>query len=62
MEVTKAGKIPEMITLQEARERTGLSLEYLRAARDKGEIVYIMCGRKTLINYEKLIDHLNGLI
>ena len=61
MEMSEA-KIPEMITLKEAKERTGLSMEYLRAARDKGEIVYIMCGRKTLINYDKLIDHLNGLI
>ena len=55
-----AAEVPRMVTMKEAHEITGLSLEYLRAACANNEIVHIRCGRKKLINLGRLIDHMNG--
>jgi excisionase family DNA binding protein len=52
--------IPEMITLQEASKRTGLSYEFLRKSCINGRIVHIRVGNgKYLINFGCLIDWLN---
>ena len=52
--------VPEMVSVKEAHRRTGLSMEYLTAAFASGEIVGIWCGRKRLINWPKLVAHMNG--
>lgn len=52
--------IPEMITLREASRRTGVSYDYLRKGCLNGTLVHIRAGNKFLINFNKLIDKLNG--
>ncbi len=52
--------IPTMITLREAAEKTGLSYDCLRKWCLENKIVYIMAGRKFLVNQEKLVEFLNG--
>ena len=52
--------IPTMLTIKEASSRTGLSYDALRKLCLKGEIVHIRVGSKFLINFEKLVDYLNG--
>lgn len=52
--------IPTMITLREAAEKTGLSYDCLRKLCLQDKIVYIMAGRKFLVNQEKLVEFLNG--
>lgn len=51
--------IPEMVTLREASDRTGLSYDWLRKLCLQGRIVHIRAGNKYLINFRKLIDYLN---
>ena len=55
-----AGNVPEMLTINEVRERTGLSYSLLRRLCLENRIVYFKTGTKYLINYDKLIDFLNG--
>lgn len=52
--------IPEMITLREAARRTGLSYDFLRKGCLSGQLIHIRAGSKILINFNKLIDKLNG--
>lgn len=51
--------IPEMVTLREASDRTGLSYDWLRKLCLQGRIVHIRAGNKFLINFRKLINYLN---
>ena len=51
--------IPTMVSIREAAEKTGLSYDYLRRGCIKNEIVHIRCGKKILINMEKLIKMMN---
>lgn len=51
--------IPEMVTLREASNRTGLSYDWLRKLCLQGRLVHIRAGNKFLINFRKLIDYLN---
>ena len=51
--------MPEMITIKEAAQRTGLSYDFLRKSCLKGQIVHIRAGSKFLINFGKLVDWLN---
>ena len=52
--------VPEMITLREASRRTNLSYDFLRKGCLSGDLVHIRAGSKILINFNKLIDKLNG--
>lgn len=52
--------VPEMITLREASRRTGLSYDFLRKGCLSGQFVHIRAGSKILINFNKLVDKLNG--
>lgn len=52
--------IPEMITINEASKRTGLSYDCLRKMCIAKQIVFIRSGTKYLINFSKLCDFLNG--
>ena len=51
--------IPEMVTLKEASNRTGVSYDWLRKLCLQGKIVHIRAGSKYLLNFGKLIDYLN---
>ena len=51
--------IPEMVTLNEAARRTGLSYNCLRDLCLSRTIVFIRAGSKYLINFGKLCDYLN---
>lgn len=53
--------IPKMVTLKEASELTGISYDYLRKMCINKQIVHIKAGVKYLINFEKLVDYLNGV-
>ena len=52
--------MPTMWTLNQAKEATGLSYEFLRKLCLQKKIVCIKTGNKYLINAEKLRDYLNG--
>ena len=60
MITTATNKIPEMVTLKDAAKRTGLSYYYLRNQCLAGKIVHIRAGAKILINFDRLINLLNG--
>ena len=52
--------VPEMVTIKEASNRTGLSYDYLRKMCLGGRIVHIRVGNgKFLINFGRLIEWLN---
>lgn len=51
--------MPEMITIKEAAQRTGLSYDFLRKLCLKGQIIHIRAGAKFLINFDKLVEWLN---
>jgi len=51
--------VPEMLTLNEESERTGLSYNFLRGLCLRGEIVHIRAGKKYLINHTKFVEYLN---
>lgn len=52
--------IPEMISINEASKRTGLSYELLRKLCLTGEIIHIRSGAKYLINFPLLCEYLNN--
>ena len=54
-----AERYPEMLSIRQTAERTGLSAKYLRAACSKGEIPHIYCGRTIMVNFSALISILN---
>lgn len=53
-------KVPTMVTVQEASERTGLTARIIREYIKEDRIVYITVGRKILVNLDKLIELLNS--
>jgi excisionase family DNA binding protein len=53
-------KMPRMLTMKDTSRETGLSLKFLKQAVDEGKIVYVKSGRRYLINYDRLVDWLNG--
>lgn len=54
------GKCPTMLTIKEAADRTGLTYSAVRRMCLQNRIVYIRVGVKYLVNYERLVDYLNG--
>ncbi len=52
--------IPQMVTIKKAAEKTGLANFYIRQLCLKNKIIHVRAGRKYLINFEKLIEFLNG--
>ena len=52
-------KIPTMLTINQAAERTGLPKTFIRQLIWDRKIVYIRSGQKYLVNLEKLCDFLN---
>ena len=51
--------VPEMITLNEASKRTGLSYDLLRKMCLRGTIVHIKAGNRYLINWRRLCQYLD---
>ena len=51
--------VPTMLTIKEAAQKTGLAQHYLRGLCIEKRIVNVRCGKKYLINFEKLIEFLN---
>ena len=52
--------IPQMVTIKEAAEKTGLANFNIRQLCLINKIIHVRAGRKYLINFEKLIEFLNG--
>ena len=52
-------KIPTMLTIKEAADKTGVAAHFIRHLAIKNEIVHVRCGKKYLINLEKFIEYLN---
>ena len=57
---TRKENIPTMLPIAEVVKRTGLTYYALRRMCLTNEIVHIRCGNKFLINFDKLIEKLNG--
>lgn len=53
-------QIPQMLTIKDAAERTGLANFYIRQLCLQNKIIHVKAGRKYLINFDKLIEFLNG--
>lgn len=51
--------VPEMITLNEASKRTGLSYDWLRKMCLRGTLVHIKAGNRYLINWRRLCEYLD---
>ena len=47
------------VMLRELDPDTAVSKHYVRRLAITGEIPTVMCGRKRLINFDKLIEYLN---
>lgn len=52
--------VPTMVSINQARNETGLSYEFLRSLIREGKITYIKTGKKFLINLEKLVEYLEN--
>lgn len=50
----------EMITINEASKRTGVSYDYLRKMCLSNQIVHVRAGKKYLINWKRLAEYLSG--
>lgn len=58
---THNNEIPEMVTLQEASRRTGLSYDFLRKQCIQGNLTHIRVGNgKRLVNMDSLMEQLNS--
>lgn len=57
---TTTNDCPQMLTLRQASDLSGLSYHTLRRLCQEGRIVHFRTGSKFLINYPKLICFLNG--
>lgn len=53
-------KIPTMLTINEVAEKTGLAKFYIRRLALQNKVKNVRAGKKILINFEKLIEFLNG--
>lgn len=48
--------LPVMTTIQNAANKTGLSMDSIRKGCKTGKIVHIKCGSKILVNMDRLND------
>ena len=49
-----------MLTIKETTTRTGLAEHYVRKCCINNKITHIRCGKRILVNLEKLVDFLNS--
>lgn len=52
-------EIPQMLTIKETSNKTGLSYDYIRKLCLQGKIVYVKAGTKYLINFGRFVEYLN---
>lgn len=52
--------IPQMLSIKEVSEKTGVSYDAIRKMCLQKQIVHIRVGSKFLVNFGKFIDFLNG--
>lgn len=52
-------QVPQMVTIKQASEMTGVSYDAIRRMCLNNQIVYIRAGKKFLINLGKLVEYLN---
>jgi excisionase family DNA binding protein len=50
---------PQMATINETAEITGLARHYIRQLALQGKIKHVRAGKKILINIPKLVEYLN---
>lgn len=55
-----ADLIPEMLTIRQTADRSGVSYGAIRKMCMNNEIVFIRCGKKYLVNWNRFCDYLNG--
>ena len=53
-------KAPKMLTIREVAATGLLSENALRAGVKAGWVPHIKCGKKALVNYDRLVAYLNG--
>lgn len=53
-------RIPVVIPLREAAQRTGLSYDYLRRGCLTGRFTHVRAGSKILINLDRLVEYLEA--
>lgn len=51
---------PEMITIKEASERSGIPYCRIKKWCETKQIVFMMSGKKTFVNWDKFVVFLNG--
>ena len=51
--------IPQMMTIKETAKNTGLAEYYIRQCCLNNKIVYVRCGKRILVNFNKFIEFLN---
>ena len=51
---------PIMIGIPEAAERTGLTYNAIRKMCINNQIVHVRAGKRWLVNWEKMVEYLNG--
>ena len=59
-EDTEPKCLPQMKTIKEMVELTGLPYTFFRGLCVQNKIVYIKTGKKYLINYDRFVDYLNS--
>ena len=52
--------IPRMLLPKDIAKEFGIPIYRVRQWVKEDKIVYVMCGKKALINYDKFLDFLNG--
>lgn len=60
MKTMEGLKIPKMMGLTEAAQKTGVSYHYLYQLCKTGKVVHIRSGRKYFINMDKLAEFFNA--
>jgi len=52
-------KVPTMLTIRAAADKTGLSYDFIRKLCAQDKITFIKAGCKFLVNFEKLVEYLD---
>lgn len=52
--------IPVILSIRQCAERLNLSYSFIEQLVFENKILYFKSGKKRLINYQSLIDYLNG--
>lgn len=52
-------KVPTMLTIRAAADKTGLSYDFIRKLCAQEKITFIKAGSKFLVNFEKLVEYLD---